>query len=971
MSDRDLRSPREVEDNVYSMEGNESLLLDDPEILWVVQSGALALFAGRVKGDRLEGAGRCLCSAAPGDALFGTTPHQNHELLEMFVVAIEKTKLLRVSTEQFGQLVSKDAVGAAALVDNWVLKLASAFPEVDSSVLHVPLAPNEQLSLSQGQRVQPRSGIVWVRIRQGKARWMNTSKIFADPAILPLGPRIWLEAEGPLEITGAMTNETVQDPVALFRSLAAFHQYYLYFVNLLEGQEREERTRRLQERERQHSQATEKAVADLVDVVEPQRQMIASVQGTPLLVAAAAVGQALGIKISPPSGSATSSEISDAIKAIERASRIRIRRILLSEHWWESDCGPLLAFRREDSRPVALLPLSPRRYESLDPITMTRTPLTAAAAATLSPFAYTFYRPFAERSLNALDVLHFGLKGQRRTLTGILLAGGAATLLGMITPVAMGLLIDTAIPDSNRGLLSQLGLALLAAAVGRAVFELVQGIATLRLETFSSYSTEAAVWDRLLRLRPSFFRKFSTGDLLSRAGVITAIRERLSSTTLTTLFISFISLANLALMLYYNARLAVPAVLAALFVAGVTVFLGSATLRKLRPLQELQGKLLGLCVQLINGVSKIRVAGAEEFAFAFWGNKFSEQQRLNLEIQWIRDQAQIVSQVLPPLTSGLLFWLAALAILPTAGVQGKGMTVGDFLAFSLAFGMFSGGTTSFCNTLLESLDILNLWERAKPILTAELEVDPKKTDPGRLSGQLAVEHVTFRYREAGPLTLDDISLQAEPGEFIALVGPSGGGKSTILRLLLGFESPESGTVYYDGQDLSGLDVSALRRQFGVVLQHSNILSAPIFENIAGGTRITLDEAWAAARDVGLADEISRMPMGMHTLISEGGTNLSGGQRQRILLARALVVKPRILLFDEATSALDNRTQAIVSQSVERLQITRVVIAHRLSTIRKANRIYVVHAGRVIQCGTYPELKQQGGFFTRLMARQIT
>ena len=281
-----------------------------------------------------------------------------------------------------------------------------------------------------------------------------------------------------------------------------------------------------------------------------------------------------------------------------------------------------------------------------------------------------------------------------------------------------------------------------------------------------------------------------------------------------------------------------------------------------------------------------------------------------------------------------------------------------------------GGVIGLSNTIISILEVVVLWGRAKPILEATSEIDLSKADPGKLSGKVELEHISFRYREDGPLNLDDVNIKAARGEFIALVGPSGSGKSTIIRLLLGFDTPEVGTVYYDGQDLSGLDISAIRRQLGVVLQNGRINSASIFENISGGALITMDEAWDAAKMAGFAEDIHGMPMGMHTVISEGGTNLSGGQRQRLLIARSLVLKPKILIFDEATSALDNRTQAIVSESLDQLQVTRIVIAHRLSTIRNADRIYVIEAGRVVQQGNFQKLSQQEGLFANLMARQM-
>ena len=292
------------------------------------------------------------------------------------------------------------------------------------------------------------------------------------------------------------------------------------------------------------------------------------------------------------------------------------------------------------------------------------------------------------------------------------------------------------------------------------------------------------------------------------------------------------------------------------------------------------------------------------------------------------------------------------------------------MAFNAAFGTFVSGITKLSDTIIKVMEVNVIWDRVKPILEAKPEVDDDKTDPGRLMGGIKLDRVSFRYGEDRPLTLDKLTVEAKPGEFIALVGPSGSGKSTTIRLMLGFEQPEEGTIYYDGQNLSGLDIWAIRRQLGVVLQNGRINSSSIFENISSGALVTMDEAWEAARMAGFAQDIEQMPMGMHTVISEGGTNLSGGQRQRLLISRSLVLKPRILIFDEATSALDNRTQAIVSESLEQLDVTRIVIAHRLSTIRNADRIYVIVAGEVKQVGNFEELMSQPGMFADLMARQV-
>jgi ATP-binding cassette subfamily C protein len=644
--------------------------------------------------------------------------------------------------------------------------------------------------------------------------------------------------------------------------------------------------------------------------------------------------------------------------------------VLLRDKWWRQDCGPLIAYTAADNRPMALLPVSANRYHLFDPIHRTRIPVNERVASTLTPVAHTLYRSLPNRVLKATDLLRFALKGRLKDVFAIVLTGIAVTLLGMLVPQATAISIDSAIPDSDRGLLLQVGLGLLVAAIVTAAFRTSQGLAILRLETGSDASTQAAVWDRLLNLPVSFFRRYTVGDLQSRVTSISQIRRQLSGTTLINLTSALFALLNLALLLYYSVKLALIAVAVAVVVAIATTTSGALLLRKVRPLLELQGAIFGQTIQLVNGISKLRVTGAEERAFATWSQQYSRQIERELSTQHVEDGVVLFNTLMPTLASALLFWFAVQLLNEAQTAGEEGLTLGTFLAFNTAFGTFIRGATDLSNTATGVLQVIPQWKRAQPILEAVPEVDLSKADPGKLTGKIAVERVTFRYRDDGPLTLDEVSICAEPGEFVAFVGGSGSGKSTLFRLLLGFETPESGTIYYDGQDLAGLDIEAVRRQLGVVLQSGRIASASLFENIAGGAQITLDEAWEAARMAGLADDIAAMPMAMHTVVSEGGGNLSGGQRQRLAIARALALKPRILLFDEATSALDNRTQAIVSESLDRLQVTRFVIAHRLSTIRNADRIYVLQAGRVVQQGRFEALANEEGLFAQLMARQV-
>ncbi|WP_414551975.1 NHLP bacteriocin export ABC transporter permease/ATPase subunit [Anabaena sp. CCY 0017] len=711
---------------------------------------------------------------------------------------------------------------------------------------------------------------------------------------------------------------------------------------------------------------TEKALRELASILNPTANLP---QGeTPLLIAAGAVGKALGITIRPPAQSENLNGLHETLEGIARASGFRTRRVTLTPNWWKTDCGSFLAFTGEENLPVALLPIKAAKYEILNPVELTRTPVNYHTASEIAPIAYTFYRPLPDKEITVLDILQFSLRGSTADLLKILCVGVIATLLGMFTPQITGILIDYAIPDANRKLLIQMGLGLLATSFGVMIFQLAQSFVILRLQTQISVDTQAAVWDRLLKLKPAFFSQYSTGDLHNRVSAISQIRNRLSGSILRSLFTSIFTLLNLGLLLIYSFPLALVAIAIALVAVIITTVSGVITRQKIRPLQQLSGEIFGLTVQLIGGVSKLRVAAAESEAFACWAKKYTQQVKLMLSTQFLEDILTAFNIMLPVTSSMLLFGLSVSLIGQSAGETG--LSTGTFLAFNTAFGTFISSATRLSNTLIDILDITILWERAQPILQTKPEVDAHKFHPGRLSGQLKLDQICFRYRPDSALVLDNITLEAQVGEFIAIVGPSGSGKSTIVRLLLGFETPEAGIISYDGRDLSGVDIVAVRRQLGVVLQNGRIMSGSIWENIAGGAIITEDEAWTALQMAGLADDIQAMPMGIHTIISEGGGNLSGGQRQRLFIARALVHKPQILLFDEATSALDNRTQGIVTQSLEQLGVTRVVIAHRLSTIRHADRIYVLQAGKILQQGSFEELASVEGLFADLMARQM-
>ena len=380
---------------------------------------------------------------------------------------------------------------------------------------------------------------------------------------------------------------------------------------------------------------------------------------------------------------------------------------------------------------------------------------------------------------------------------------------------------------------------------------------------------------------------------------------------------------------------------------------------------------MGLVLQLISGVAKLRVSGAEDHAFRVWATDFAAMRRTAFGSGRIANVMPVLNRGFPVLSSLAIFY-TMFRLQQAAVAKGEtfDISTGDFLAFNAAFGIFLAAMQALGGASVEILRAIPVWERLRPILEQEAEVDSSKAAPTQLRGAIELSNVHFRYTPEGPWILRGLSLEVVPGEFVAFVGGSGCGKSTLMKVMLGFEQPQKGSVYYDGQDLSTLDARRVRQQIGVVLQESRLIPADIYRNIVGNSSRTIADAWEAAHKAGLAEDINSMPMQMHTYVSEGGGGFSGGQKQRLMIARALVHKPKILFLDEATSALDNRTQAIVTESLDRLQATRIVIAHRLSTIMGAEKICYLEDGVIAEQGTFDQLMEMDGLFAELARRQL-
>jgi len=530
----------------------------------------------------------------------------------------------------------------------------------------------------------------------------------------------------------------------------------------------------------------------------------------------------------------------------------------------------------------------------------------------------------------------------------------------MIGPRISKALTGPVLSSGSGKMLIGIAVFMFCTIISSQIVSVIKSILMGRLSTKTSLAVEAAVMMRILSLPPEFFRKYSSGDLAQRASAISSLCRTLLSTLVSSVLTSVMSLIYLTQVSNFAPSLVLPSILIILATVLFSVIVSVVQVRVAREMMKLEAKEKGLGYAFLTGIQKIKLSGAEKRAFAKWTSVYAEEAKCEYNPPLILKIESVITTAISLLGTILLYYLAAQ----------NGITVSDYFAFNVSFGLVMGAFSALSGIATNVASIRPILEMGEPILKQEPETSEGRGVVTDVSGKIELSHIFFRYDEGMPYVINDLSLKIEAGEYIAIVGKTGCGKSTLMRLLLGFEKPERGAIFYDNKELGKIDLKSLRRKVGAVMQNGGLLTGSLYENIAvSAPNLSLDEAWEAAELAGIADDIKNMPMGMMTMVSEGMGGFSGGQKQRLMIARALAPKPKILMFDEATSALDNKTQKQVSEALDSLKCTRIVIAHRLSTIKNCDRIIVLEGGRIIEDGTYDELIAGKGFFADLVERQ--
>jgi NHLM bacteriocin system ABC transporter ATP-binding protein len=941
-----------------------------------VRKGFVDLFWVELRDGAVHGARRHVIRIEAGASVFGTPilARSGAPVGALMGVGGLDSEIV---TQPWADLIAGDAKQGSAIIDAWIAGLSHAAWTRPMGDRHSVAQPGKQIELLPDGvvRAGPRC-VAWLSLARGALAW-------EDAAAAALGPEAGMLPV--TEETGATASvaslvDCCDTEAALSRAGPQIVQAIDRFNERALGQlatRFAKADRATVERRFVGSRIAEQEfLADFSQLAvaagSPRAIRHGTVAGGEAAASAAVrlVAKALGIALPGmprvPDGSATPLE---RVSQVADAANIRYRRVVLRGRWWRGDHGPMIGFRGDQHTPVALLPTRGNRYRMVDPSHGDEHPVDAALQHELSGEAVALYRPLPPGALAWRQLVGFSGFGSVRDGLTVVVASLAVGLLALVGPLAIGLIFSTIVPNAERDLLIELVGWLAVVAFSGLLFEAARAIALTRIEGRVEWSLQAGMADRLLALPASFFKSYSSGDLADRLLGFDAIRQTLTGTAVTSLVAIIFSLLNFVLLFLIDLRLAFVAVGLIAVSAGITAILSLGQLRHQRARVDRRGKLGGFVNQLIIGISKLRIAAREQRAAGVWAREAARLTADVIKARRYEALLQVSTEAYPVVAIAIVFF-CIVELLPYDGSAAGSLGVGQVLAFSAAFGQLLFALSTLALTLTQSLIAIPLYERARPILTATPEEREQGGLPPRLNGGIEIERVTFRYGRNEPSVLDDVSFAVAPGEFVAVVGRSGSGKSTLLRLILGFERPESGTILFDGRPIENLDLAALRRDMGVVLQSGKLSPGSIYENIVGHTGLTVDDAWQTARLVGLDGDIKAMPMGMHTVVMEGAQTLSGGQRQRLMIARALVRRPRILLLDEATSALDNRTQATVTASLTQLNVTRLVIAHRLSTIQSADRIIVLGRGRIVESGTYTSLMAKDGTFAALAKRQL-
>ncbi len=961
----------------YTVGGNDAFDITEIDHFWLILQGRVNLFEIVEEDGKIASARNFMMSLGVGEVIFSLSSlildKNTKRTHKVIAVPTLDTYIYKAKLDEIGG--DEKMFQTLSWVENWVHKLDSAlsnfFPARPQSIL---LEAEADQKINEGDWISGhQKAIVWLRLKEGEAFYgsVDGCRIETSEHPIPLSESsvIYCKTgcvfDGSFSITEHINNKLVDN-------LRHFNHFLMEALTHSLKEKTRDYARsviHLRENTEEKASSAIQSVASVYSDVSDYQQREHVGKLPPDIEAWCVALEHLGLE--PPRNIIHNQFVEEGRDIFDIVSMCgaRYRKIrILEEDWFTRDRGTFISMTIRDKEPVALLPGAGGRYRIVNPTQGTNEYMGLKDSRSIATSGFMLYKPMPEEINGWKDILKFSFQDIMQDFQMVVLIAFIIGLLGMASPYFTGEILSNYLPANDLSLFSWAIIALALTAVARILLGLATTFATMRIIGNMTSTMQSAVWMRMISLPVSFYRNFTAGDLADRANGINSIRETLTQSVFGTILSLLSGSISLAMMLYYSWKMSLFACAMLVVLIGVTFFFTRMQLPHQRKAFMLQGELEGFIYQVLSGIAKIRLLNSENACLQRWANIFKRQKSHQYKAGMWNVIQSVFNTVAVPAMDLALFTFVLFVLLK--GEQQPTFGIGSFLAFHVAFGQFSGSVLAVTGAISTVIESVPLYERVRPVLEAKSEYHASKPSVGTLRGKIQLTNVNFTYTQGEALVLQRISFTIEPGEYVAIVGTSGSGKSTLVRLLLGFEKPNSGSVLIDNRDLNDVDIRSIRSQMSTVLQNSSIMQGSIYDNIISGrNHLTLDEVWVACEKAGLKDDIESLPMGLHTVIAEGGIGLSGGQRQRLLIARALISPSSILLFDEATSALDNLTQAVVQKSLNSVNATRVVIAHRLSTVRDVDRILVIDKGQVIEDGGYDELVEQGGMFSELVKRQ--
>jgi ATP-binding cassette subfamily C protein len=946
---------------------NLKIDLNNTKKIYYIEDGSVDLFVEEKK-DSSFIRKTFLVSVEKGNIFFGFENLTTD--LKIFAIASGNSKIFEISIEN----ILKNSLDFLNLfstkVDSWIINiyenLILTFKEdIDTFLFFdkpTKLYSKDLKEVMLDFFLKDKNQIRWIEIKKGSINFLNEEKmIIKENQIFPMSYKSFFSFKNEI-IVDILDTENVIKNKNFENIFNFFHKTvseYL-FEQILKKIKNEKN--RVFEKKELEKYLLNKTYVSFFNIFEKKPLEISIQTKNKLFNALNVIGASLKIHFEFPK-KIFEKEINNIIFEICENSNVRYRKVSLKNSWYKKESSNFLGFFKKDKKPIAIIK-NKKHYEIIDPDTKSKIKITKISNDLLENEAYEFYETFGYENLNDKKILKFCLKNQSKEIFKFVLYSLLSILLAFYIPFANSIIFNVIIPHFEKNLLYQVAFGLFVAVISSALFSFISSFITLRVQSKIRIRFQVGLFDRFLRLPISFFKNFTKGDLLRRLFEMFEVQRILSSGFISSLFMGIFSFLYFIQMFFYSWQLALINMAFLAVFLFFFIFLLKLKIKIDTEVLNEQSKLNGFILQVLSGIEKIRLSSSEKILFEKWGGKFSKIRSKTLSSDYI---ASLLSSLNAVFLSLGTFFIFAFAIFL---LKTKKFDLGNFIAFNAAFAAFATSMSSFFVTLINYIGmIIPRWKRSKIILTHPLERKKEALEPGIIKGFLDVENLCFRYEENLPLVLKNVSIKASPGELIAIVGATNCGKSTLIKLLLNYYKPDSGSIFIDGKNLDDLDITKVRKQLGVVLQGGEVFSGTIEENLISSKIVTAQEIQRVMKITKFDETLKYFPMGTQTYLTDNGKNLSGGQKQQLLLTRALISKPKILILDEATSFLDNSLQKEICENIDKLRITRIVIAHRLDTIKNADRIYLMINGEVVEDGNFDSLYKKNSFFKNLVDLQ--